>query len=191
MAPDGPINMTSTAFSLRVPDGDNRERHVCDTCGFINYVNPKIVAGAVVSAGDRILLCRRAIEPARGRWTIPAGFMEERETVEAAALREAREEACADIGLEALLAVYSIPRLSQVQVIFKARLQDERIAPGPESLEVALVRFEDIPWTDLAFPSVHWALRQFSLVHDVEAFPPFGNIDEKTAADRFPQRVAR
>jgi ADP-ribose pyrophosphatase YjhB (NUDIX family) len=164
------------SFSVLVPAGDTRAREVCETCGFINYVNPKIVTGAVVQSNDgRILMCRRAIEPRRGFWTIPAGFLEEQETIEAAALREAREEASAEIALEALLAVYSIPRLSQVQLIYKARLTHPAIAPGPESLEVALLEFAAIPWDALAFPSVHWALRQFALVRDRKVFTPFTN----------------
>lgn len=164
------------SFSLLIPEGDTRAREVCETCGFINYVNPKIVTGAVVEAADgRILLCRRAIEPRRGFWTIPAGFLEEEETVEAAALREAREEACAEIALEALLAVYSIPRLSQVQLIYKARLVHPAIAPGPESSEVALFDFAAIPWNALAFPSVHWALQQFAQVRARKVFAPFTN----------------
>jgi ADP-ribose pyrophosphatase YjhB (NUDIX family) len=164
------------AFSLRIPEGDTREREVCGTCGFVNYVNPKIVTGAVVRADDgRILMCRRAIEPGRGLWTIPAGYLEEHETVEAAARREAREEASAEITLEALLAIYSIPRLSQVQLIYKARLVTSAIAPGPESLETMLVHFEEIPWRFLAFPSVQWALRHFAQVRDRDVFMPFTN----------------
>lgn len=163
-------------FSLSIPVGDTRTREVCETCGFVNYVNPKIVTGAVVRADDgRILMCRRAIEPARGLWTIPAGYLEEHETVEAAARREAREEADADIILEALLAVYSIPRLSQVQLIYKARLATPAIAPGLESLEVELMQFDEIPWSAIAFPSVRWALSQFAKVRDREVFVPFTN----------------
>ena len=173
------------SFSLRVPDGDTLTREVCETCGFINYINPKIVAGAVIHAGDRIVMCRRAIEPRRGFWTIPAGFMEQNETAEAAARREAQEEACADIVLEGLLAVYSIPRISQVQLIYKASLAQPSIAAGSESLEVALLGFEEIPWRDLAFPSVHWALRHFDAVRTLTSFAPFTNPSGETG-DKMP-----
>ncbi len=146
-------------FQRKVPDGDNRERLVCGDCGFIAYSNPKIVVGSVVEAGDgRILLCRRAIEPRSGFWTLPAGYMEERETTEAGAAREAEEEAGAIIAIDGLLAVYNIPRISQVQLIYRARLATPEFAAGPESLEVRLFAWDDIPWDDLAFPSVRWAL---------------------------------
>jgi ADP-ribose pyrophosphatase YjhB (NUDIX family) len=145
-------------FELKTPDGEDRARRVCSACGFIDYVNPKIVAGAVVTDDEgRILICRRAIEPSRGLWTLPAGYMELSESVEDAARREAREEAMADIALDALLAVYSVPRISQVQIFFRARLLSP-IAPGPESLEVSLRHWDDLPVEALAFPSVRWAL---------------------------------
>lgn len=145
-------------FELKTPQGEDRERRVCAACGFIDYINPKLVAGAVVTDEQgRILICRRAIEPGRGLWTLPAGYMELGESVEAAARREAREEAMADIALDALIAVYSVPRISQVQMFFRARLLSA-IAPGPESLEVALRAWEDLPMGELAFPSVRWAL---------------------------------
>jgi len=160
-------------------------REVCETCGFINYVNPKIVAGAVIHHDGRILMCKRAIEPRSGFWTIPAGYMEQNETAEAAARREAQEEACADIVLEGLLAVYSIARISQVQLIYRARLDEPRFAAGPESLDVALVGFDEIPWADLAFPSVHWALRHFDAVRTLTSFAPFTNPSGETG-DRLP-----
>ncbi|WBQ10240.1 NUDIX hydrolase [Hyphomonadaceae bacterium ML37] len=145
-------------FELKTPDGEDRARRVCAECGFIDYVNPKIVAGAVVTDDrGRILICRRAIEPGKGLWTLPAGYMETGESVEQAAMREAREEAMAEIALEGLIAVYSVPRISQVQIFFRARLLSS-IAPGPESLEVSLRRWDDLPMDALAFPSVRWAL---------------------------------
>lgn len=152
--------MSGPAFSLQTPEGDDRLRRVCDTCGFIDYVNPKVVVGSVAVQTGRVLLCRRAIEPRRGYWTLPAGFLEERETLEEGALREAREEACAELQLEGILAVYSIPRISQVQVMYRASLAGS-FSPGPESLEVALFDWAEIPWTDLAFPSVVWALQHY------------------------------
>lgn len=162
-------------FFRQVPADDNRERLVCGDCGWIHYVNPKIVVGAVVTHQGDILLCRRAIEPRRGYWTIPAGYMEERETSEAGAMREAREEACAEIVIDALLAVYNIPRISQVQLIYRAMLANPDFSAGPESLEVKLFRWDDIPWTELAFPSVHWALKQHREVIGQQSFPTFTN----------------
>ncbi len=141
-----------------VPAGDNRSRLVCADCGFINYENPKVVVGAVCRWEDRILLCRRAIEPRRGFWTLPAGYLELNETTADGAKREAWEEARAKIELDGVLAVYSIARLSQVQVIYRARLLSPAIEIGPESTEVGLFRWAEIPWPDLAFPSVRWAL---------------------------------
>ena len=162
-------------FKRVVPEGDNFERLVCVDCGFINYENPKIVVGSVVHDGSRILLCRRAINPRNGFWTLPAGFLEQHETTMAGAMREAWEEAQAKIEIDALLAVYSIPRLSQVQLIYRARLADPNIAAGPESEEVGLFEFDDIPWRELAFPSVHWALGQDRELGDRTTFAPFVN----------------
>ncbi|KQT52059.1 NUDIX hydrolase [Aureimonas sp. Leaf454] len=177
--------MITPSFSLRIPADDERERRACDHCGFVAYENPKIVVGSVVRHEGRILLCRRAIEPRRGFWTIPAGYMELGETPEEGAMREAREEAGATLAIQRLLALYSVPRISQVQLIFRATLADPAMAAGPESLEIKLVRPEDIPWDDLAFPSVHWALN-----HDAEAEAgappvPFGNPQDETG-DRMP-----
>ncbi len=150
--------MTPT-FRRRVPDGDDLERSVCDRCGFVDYQNPKIVAGSVVTAEDgRILLCRRAIEPGYGLWTLPAGYLELGETPAEGAVREAWEEARARIAISGILAVYTIRHLSQVQIMHRATLVDPIIAAGVESLEVGLFERVDIPRDDLAFPSVHWAL---------------------------------
>jgi len=141
-----------------IPEGDNRERMICADCGFILYDNPKIVVGSVVRWGERILMCRRAINPRRGFWTLPAGYLELNESSSAGAEREAWEEARARIAIESLLAIYDIPRISQVQLIYRARLIDEAVAAGPESLEVGLFDWAEIPWGEIAFPSVGWAL---------------------------------
>ena len=162
-------------FTKKVPDGDNRDRLVCDNCNLIHYDNPRIVVGSVVTYEDKFLLCKRAIEPRHGYWTLPAGFMEERETTEEGARREAEEEACIDITIEALLAVYNIPRISQVQLIYKAHLKKPEFAAGPESLDVALFTWDEIPWKELAFPSVYWALNQHREIADAPVFPPFTN----------------
>lgn len=147
---------------------------MCNRCNFIDYVNPKIVAGAVVVKDGQILLCRRAIAPRVGYWTLPAGFMEEGESVEEAARREAREEANAEIEIDQLLAVYSVPRIAQVQIMFRARLVSD-FSPGPESQEVKLVEWRNIPWAELAFPTVVWALTQYAESRARPAFPPFSN----------------
>jgi ADP-ribose pyrophosphatase YjhB (NUDIX family) len=142
----------------RIPEGDNRERMICAECGFVLYDNPKIVVGSVVRWGERVLLCRRSIQLRRGFWTLPAGYLELNESTGAGAEREAWEEAQARIRIDGLLAIYDIPRISQVQLIYRARLVDEAIAAGPESLEVRLFGWDEIPWADIAFPSVRWAL---------------------------------
>ena len=162
-------------FSRRVPEGDNVERYVCKDCGLVHYTNPKIVVGSVVAHDGHILLCRRAIEPRRNYWTLPAGYLEEHETPQDGARREAREEANAEIILDALLAVYTIAHLSQVQLMYRARLKDGRFSAGPESLEAALFDWAEIPWEELAFPSVHWALRHHRQVEDKAVFAPFTN----------------
>jgi ADP-ribose pyrophosphatase YjhB (NUDIX family) len=147
-------------FEKRIPPGDDRTRNVCTHCGYVEYANPKIVAGAVVHRDGKILLCKRAIEPRKGFWTLPAGYMENLEDVETAARREAHEEANADIELEGVLGIYSVPRISQVQILFRAALLNEPSA-GPESEAVGLFAWDEIPWDELAFPTVYWALRQY------------------------------
>jgi ADP-ribose pyrophosphatase YjhB (NUDIX family) len=162
-------------FRKATPAGDDRERDVCGHCGFVDYRNPKVVVGSVSSFGGEILLCRRAIEPRKGFWTLPAGYLELGETVEDGARREAWEEARARIVLERMLAVYSVPRISQVQIMFRGRLETPECAAGPESLEVGLFPWEKIPWPDIAFPTVGWALRQWKEVEGRAAFPSFSN----------------
>ncbi len=170
--PDGAPGALRGPTVEQVPEGDDRPRLVCPDCGFIRYDNPKVVVGAVVTEGDRFLLCRRAIAPRRGYWTIPAGYLELNESPEDGARREAWEEACARLDVDALLAVYHIPRISQVQMIYRARLRDGAFAAGAESLEVKLFRWEEIPWADIAFPSVHWALHHFREVEGAAQFAP-------------------
>lgn len=162
--------------SLRaVPEGDTHERLICPDCGFIQYDNPKIVVGSVVSVGEQILLCRRAIHPRKGYWTLPAGYLELNESTADGAMREAWEEAQARIAIDTLLAVYNIPRISQVQLIYRATLAVPGFAAGPESEEVALFDWDRIPWDDLAFPSVHWALRHYRETRDERVFAPRSN----------------
>jgi len=158
------------SFTRATPAGDTLPRAVCDHCGFIAYDNPKIVVGAVVRHGSQILMCRRAIEPSRGLWTIPAGYLEHGETPEEGVRREAFEEATATIHLEGLLAIYAIARIGQVQLIYRARLEDSAFAPGPESLAVRLFDEDQLPDATLAFPSVRWALH-----HERQPGGPFVN----------------
>jgi ADP-ribose pyrophosphatase YjhB (NUDIX family) len=163
-------------FSLQIPAGEDRMRQVCDTCGFINYINPKIVAGVVIDDGQgRILLCRRAIEPRYGFWTVPAGFMEERETTAQGAAREAWEEAQAKVSINALLGIYEVPRISQVHFMYRGTLSEDSFAPGPESLEVAWFAYADIPWDQMAFPTGVWALKDWAKVQGQASFVPFAN----------------
>jgi ADP-ribose pyrophosphatase YjhB (NUDIX family) len=168
-----------SSFVLQIPEGDNRERMVCADCGHVAYENPKIVVGAVVIAdGERVLMCRRAIEPRKGFWTLPAGYMELGETLEEGAAREALEEAEAVIAIDGILAVFSIARIGQVQVIFRARFADPGppvFAAGAESLEVRLFPAEQIPWEEIAFPSVHWALGAWRASGDRPLGQPAGN----------------
>ncbi len=171
-------------FVRTVPAGDDRERLTCPDCGYVAYENPKIIVGSVVSVEGRILLCRRAIEPRRGFWTLPAGYMELAETVEEGARREAWEEARARIAIEGVLAVYSIARIGQVQVIFRAGLAEPGFEAGPESLEVRLFDWDEIPWDDLAFPSVHWSLRQWRAMQGKPLGAPAMNPPEDPRGTR-------
>ncbi|RMH65742.1 MAG: NUDIX domain-containing protein, partial [Calditrichaeota bacterium] len=135
---------------IKIPEGDNRPRYVCEQCGKIHYENPRMVVGCIPVWEGKILMCRRAIEPRYGLWTIPAGFMENGETLEQGAMRETEEEACARVEIERLQAVYSLPHVNQVYVIFLARLLDGQFAPGHESLECKLVEPKAIPWDEMA-----------------------------------------
>ena len=146
---------------LRVPHGDDRERHVCADCGHIHYLNPKLVVGTIPVWQDQVLLCKRAIEPRYGMWTLPAGFMEEGETLEEGAARETREEAKARVTVGQMYCTLSLPEISQVYVLFRATLDDLNFAPGIESLEVKLFDEVDIPWDQLAFRTIETTLKHF------------------------------
>jgi ADP-ribose pyrophosphatase YjhB (NUDIX family) len=147
--------------ALKIPDGDHLPRHVCTACGTIHYQNPRIIAGCVVDVEGRILLCKRAIEPRYGYWTIPAGFMENGESVQQGAAREAMEEALAHVRIGSLLSIVNVLRAHQVHITFRARLAQPDFGVGPESLETKLYEESEIPWPDIAFLSVEFALRRY------------------------------
>jgi len=157
----------------RVPEGDDRVRQVCADCGFVNYVNPRIIAASVPVWQGRYLLARRAINPRKGFWTFPAGFLEVGETVEAGAVREAWEEARVRIATDGLLGIYNIAAIGQVYMVYRARMLSEDHAAGPESIDVGLFAWDDIPWAELAFPSVRWALGHHREVEGRTNFAPF------------------
>lgn len=179
-----------TTFVRHVPEGDNRERMVCGECGYVAYENPKVVVGSVVVSDGRVLMCRRAIEPRKGFWTLPAGYMELGETLEEGAAREALEEAEAVITIEGILGVFSIARIGQVQVIFRARFSDlgqPTFGAGLESLDVRLFKPDEIPWNEIAFPSVHWALNAWRELGTSPMGQPVGNPpDDRRGIHRMP-----
>jgi ADP-ribose pyrophosphatase YjhB (NUDIX family) len=146
---------------MTIPPGDHLPRRVCSGCGFVHYENPRIVVGCVPVHAGQILLCKRAIEPRLGYWTIPAGFMENGETLEAGAARECQEEALAEVQIGSLLALVNIPSAHQVHVFFRAQMTTSAFGAGVESLEAKMVTAKQIPWDDIAFPSTRFALERF------------------------------
>ncbi len=145
----------------RVPEGDNRHRYVCSHCNVIHYQNPRIIAGTVPVWDNRILLCRRAIEPRYGYWTLPAGFMENQETTVEAAARETREEALAEVNIDGLYAIIDVPHINQVHMFYRATLVNGEFGAGEESLETQLFEVADIPWHEISFPTVRKTLELF------------------------------
>ena len=149
------------AVSLKIPAGDSLPRYVCDACATIHYQNPKMIVGCIAEWENRILLCRRAIEPRLGLWTVPAGFMENGETTAQGAARETLEEANARVEVGPLYAMYNIPHINQVYILFRARLLDLDFSAGAESLEVKLFDEADIPWEQIAFATVRNTLTHY------------------------------
>lgn len=147
------------AITLMIPPDDDRPRHVCTACAMVHYQNPKIVTGCIPEYDGKVLLCRRAIEPRSGYWTLPAGYMELGETSLEAAARETLEEACARVEVLDLYAVFNLPHVNQVYLMFRSRLLEPEFSPGNESLEVALFTEEKIPWRELAFTTVRQTLK--------------------------------
>lgn len=155
-----------------VPEGDDRTRLVCPDCGHVDYVNPRLVVGAVSTWENKFLLAKRAIHPRKGYWTIPAGFLESGETIEAGAVRETWEEARARIRVDRLLGIYNIAKISQVYLVFRAAMLSGDHGPGPESEDARLFSWEEIPWEQLAFPSIRWSLTHFREVAGQDVFVP-------------------
>ncbi len=138
----------------RIPDGDDRPRYVCNGCDVVHYQNPKMVVGIVASQEHKVLMCRRAIEPRKGFWTLPAGFMENGETTMAGAIRETWEEAYAKVDSPTLYRMFELPYINQVYIFYRAKLLDGKYSAGPESLDVQLFSEDQIPWSEIAFPIV-------------------------------------
>ena len=147
--------------ALSVPPDDDRPRYVCESCGTIHYQNPKVVVGSIPEMGDKILLCRRAIEPCYGKWTLPAGYLENGETVTEGAEREAMEEACARIEILSPYALFNISAINQIYLMFRARLKDDKFKPGSESIEVKLFDEQEIPWDQIAFKVIKATLKKY------------------------------
>lgn len=145
----------------KIPDGDHLPRFVCTSCSIIHYQNPRVIAGCVPQWQGKILLCKRAIEPRLGFWTLPAGFMENGEALQDAAARESKEEALANVEIGSLLAIVNVLHADQVHIMFRARLLDTDFGVGAESLEVGLYEESEIPWPEIAFLSVEFALRRY------------------------------
>lgn len=161
---DPAINFCSACGApvvLKVPAGDSLPRHVCEACNAVHYSNPKLVVGTLPAWEDRVLLCKRAIEPRHGKWTLPAGFMENNESMAAAAARETVEESGAHIEMGELYTVISVPHISQVHAIYRARLLNLDFAPGEETQEVVLFREQEIPWDEIAFRTIAVTLRHY------------------------------
>ncbi len=148
-------------LTYTIPAGDDRHRHLCRSCDTIHYQNPRVITGTIPVHGDRVLLCKRAIEPRSGLWTLPAGFLENGETLEEGALRESREEANANLALEGLYGVFDVPHINQVYMLYRASLVDLDFSPGSESRETVLFSEQEIPWDELAFPVIDLTLKYF------------------------------
>lgn len=146
---------------LRIPEGDDRERYVCDRCKAIHYQNPKVVVGCIPVFGDKILLCRRSIEPRYGYWTVPAGFLENGESIVDGAKREALEEAKARVNKMKVYTLFNLTDIHQIYILFRSQLLNSDFGVGEESLEVALFKEEEIPWNDMAFLTIKESLRLF------------------------------
>ena len=154
-----------------IPEGDDKPRAVCGACGQIHYVNPKIVTGCLISKGSKVLLCRRAIDPRAGYWTFPAGFLESGETTKDGAIRETREEACAEVVIDGLYAIFELPYISQLYMFYRARLKSLDFKASFETSEIGLFEQKDIPWENLAFRVIQDSLVHYFEDRDADNFP--------------------
>ena len=154
-------NRCGNRVILQIPEGDDRERHVCDSCEFIHYVNPRVIVGCVPVHEGKVLLCKRAIEPRKNYWTLPAGFMENGETTLQGAARETWEEARARVSNMDLYRVFDVPHISQVYMFYRCEVDDGEYGVGPESLESGLYTQDEIPWDNIAFPVIYETLKEY------------------------------
>lgn len=155
----------------KIPEGDDRERHVCGHCNTIHYQNPRIIAGCLPIHEDKVLLCKRAIEPRYGYWTLPAGFMENGETIQEGALRESWEEANATIQVDSLYTMFNLPHINQVYFFYRGSLANLEFGPGTESIDVQLFTEDAIPWDELAFPVIKKTLEHYFSDRKSNHFP--------------------
>lgn len=170
-------------FAAKIPAGDDQQRMVCGQCQWIHYENPRVIVTAMCIWQNQLLLCRRAIAPRYGFWTLPGGFMELGETMEDGARREAREEANVEIMTDRLLATYTVPRIGQVHMVYLAQMKSPEFGAGAESLDVQLFPLtqHDLPWDELAFPVNHWALRDYLSLNGATVTQPFTTRPEHLA----------
>lgn len=173
-----------SSITLKIPAGDDRQRHVCGECDTIHYQNPRIIAGCLPIHEDKVLLCKRAIEPRHGLWTLPAGFMENGESTEEGALRETWEEARARITIDSLYTMFSLPQINQVYLLYRGSLTDLDFGPGPESLAVELFSEDQIPWDEIAFPVMKKTLRHYFTDRFEGHFPLRSEALYKPGTDR-------
>jgi len=173
-------NQCASPVVLEIPEGDNLARYICHHCNTIHYQNPKVVTGTLPVWQDKVLLCKRAIEPRHGKWTLPAGFMENNESLEQAATRESVEEANANINIDGLYTVFSLPHISQVYIMYRASLLDLNFSAGIESLEVKLFTEDQIPWSELAFKTIEKTLRYYFEDRKNNHYPIYSHVIEKS-----------
>ena len=166
------------SVTYRMAPGEDRERHICDACDTVHYINPKVVVGCLPTVGERILMCKRAIEPRYGKWTLPAGYMENGETSADGAARETLEEAAAIATNMTLYRIFDVPHISQVYLFYRCGIENDEFGIGPESLESALFSEEEIPWDELAFPTVRELLREFLQDRQVGEYPVRNTVIE-------------
>jgi ADP-ribose pyrophosphatase YjhB (NUDIX family) len=164
-------NLSCHNFELQTVEGDECQRLVCINCGEINYNNPRIVVGSLIVHKNKFLLCKRAIEPSRGLWTIPGGFLESNESIMSGVIREAFEEAQAKIMLDHLFSIFSLKKRNLIQIIYLSHLKEDYFAPGIESLDVQLFDYDNLPWNEMAFSSVRWVFELYKSYKNGENLP--------------------